>query len=454
MISPRVSRRSMVKAIAATAVGAPLIWQRRSALGMDANSRPVFAAIGVGGEGSFARGSKIAQNAAAFADIVAVCDVDRRHAEAFSAKFGNKLRIYNDYRELLDKEKLDLVTIGTPDHWHVPISVAALKAGLHVYCEKPLTLTIEEGQIIGRVVKETGKVFQVGTQQRSEFALRFLQAVVLAKSGRLGKHLHAYVGIGGGPEGGPFPTAQAPEYFDWNMWLGPAPKREYTVERTHKTFRWWLEYSGGKMTDWGAHHIDIAQWALGVDHTGPVEIEGTGNFPSYIPENYDVQAFLAGEIELPNGYNTATTFDITLKYANGATLNVQPSAKGNGGNGILIEGELGRIFVNRGRLSGKPVEDLTEADWKWINEEVVKLYKGKEPGNHMKNFFDCLADGSVPISDVWTHHRTMTSCHMCNLTLLLRRKLRWDPDKEEFIGDEQANALRSRPRRKGFELEV
>ena len=453
MKQTELTRRSFLKGMAAAGAAVPYTWTGQHAKAEDVNSQLTFAAIGVGGPGSFARGGKIARSASALARPLAVCEVDRNHADGFNEKFDNKLKVYKDYRELLDKEKVDFVTIGTPDHWHVPIAIAALRAGCDVYCEKPLTLTIDEGKRICRVVEETGRVFQVGTQQRSENDSRFLQAVALARSGRLGKKLTAYVGIGGVSAKAPFETTAPPDYLDWDFWLGPAPKVPYTVQRCHKTFRWWLEYSGGKMTDWGAHHIDIAQWALGAESSGPVEIEGTGTFPDYIPENYDPEDFFAGKRTLPNGYNAAMKFDINLTYADGNLINVQPNARGDNGNGILIEGEKGRIFVNRGRLTGKPIEELTTADKEWLDGEVVKLYKGKQPGNHMGNFFECIKDRTQPVSDVWTHHRTMTACHMCNITLLLRRKLNWNPVTEEFVGDDQANGLLSRPRRKGYTIE-
>ena len=444
-----LSRRTFLQSMAAAGAAAPFVWTDRSTVAEDLNSQLTFAAIGVGGPGSFARGGKIARDAAKHARPVAVCEVDRNHANMFNDEFDNKLTVYKDYRKLLEKENIDFVTIGTPDHWHVPIAIAALRAGCDVYCEKPLTLTIDEGKQICKVVEETGRVFQVGTQQRS--ASRFLQAVAIAQSGRLGDNLKAYCGIGGAPAQGPFQPTTAPDYLDWDFWLGPAPKVPYTVERSHKTFRWWLEYSGGKMTDWGAHHIDIAQWALGLDKSGPTRIQGTGTFPDYIPKDIDPVAFFAGDVKLPNGYNAPSNFNIDLSFGDGQLINVQPKARGDNGNGILIEGDKGRIFVNRGRITGKPIEELTEADKEWLDGEVVKLYKGRQPGDHMQNFVECMKDGTQPISDVWTHHRTMTACHLCNITLLLGRELEWDPVKEEFIGDDQANRLLSRPARKGYE---
>ena len=216
-------------------------------------------------------------------------------------------------------------------------------------------------------------------------------------------------------------------------------------------FRWWYEYSGGKMTDWGGHHVDIAQWALGQDHSGPVRVRAQGAFPPIVPDNFHWDAFLNGEITLPSAYNTATEFSIDLEYANGTVLNVnhhyQRDDGTDFGNGILFEGDAGRIFVNRGKLEGKPVDNLTEKDHEEINELVAKLFRGKQTGHHMQDFFACIEDRKLPISDVFTHHRTMTSCHLCNIALMLGRELTWDPQNENFVGDEQATALMARKSR-------
>jgi predicted dehydrogenase len=410
------------------------------------------AAIGVGGSrGAFSQGRADANRAAQFGRMIAVCDVDAVHNAEFNSKYDNKLKMYTDYRELLEREKPDIVVIGTPDHWHVPISITALKAGCHVYCEKPLTLTIEEGFRIRKAVKESGRVFQVGTQQRSENDNRFLKAIAIVKSGRLGKNLKAHCAIGGSPVGGPFPTTPPPEGLNWDMWQGPANAADYSLER-RKEFRWYFDYSGGKMTDWGAHHIDIAQWALGHDHSGPVKVSGTGKFGPIVPDKFDWIAYLEGREKLPNGYETPSEFDINLEYADGSVIHVcdeykSEDGKTKHGNGILFEGEEGRIFVDRGQLSGKPVEEMTKQEQEKLDEAVTKLYGGRQPGNHMMNFFDCVENGGTPISDVETHHRTMTCCHLCNIALMLGRELKWDSKKEKFEGDEQATMLMSRPRR-------
>ena len=450
------SRRKFLKNTAATTAALttmPYIFTSEVS-GREFDDDLTVACIGVGGSrGRYNRGRSIAHQASKFGKMIAVCDVDSLHTQEFNAakQYGGKLKEYVDYRKMIDTEKPDIVTIGTNDHWHVPIAIYALKAGCDVYCEKPLTLTIDEGKQVCKVVKETGKVFQVGTQQRSEMERRFLKAVAMIQGGYIGDNVNAYVAIGGAPGQGPFENTEVPENLDWDFWVGPAQSAEYSLER-RKFFRWYMEYSGGKMTDWGAHHIDIAQWALGLDTTGPTSIKGTGEFGNVVPDQFNWVDFFNGKAELKNGYNAATTFDVDLSFANGSVINVNDEYVSEDGktkfpNGILFVGSRGRIFVNRGKLTGKPVEELTDSDNKNLEVAMAKLYKNKPISGHMKNFFDCVKDRSEPISDVYTHHRTMTSCHMCNLALMVGEELKWDPEKEIFIGNETANQLMKRESR-------
>ncbi len=442
----RSTRRDFLQhtaALAAAGSAIPHFFTAGTAKARSANDRLGVGAIGTGG-----MGSGIGHNAGNRGEMRACADVDRNHAERFAERYEGRCAIYQDYRRLLDRDDIQVVTIGTPDHWHTKIAIEAMQSGKHVYCEKPLTLTIEEGQLICQVVRQTGVVFQVGSQQRSDRD-RWLNAVALARSGRLGKPLTATCSLGAGPSGGPFATADPPPHLDWDLWLGQCPVVPYTPQRCHGNFRWWLEYSGGKMTDWGAHHVDIAQWGLGHEHTGPVEIEGEGDFPT-IPDDFDPVAFFAGKQELPNGYNTATTYSVTATFADGAKIVIQDGPD----NGVWFEGDQGRIFVNRGRLSGRPIEELTDADHKWLREETAKLYKGAPFHGHMGNFFWCIENDHEPVSDVFTHHRALTTCHMANHAMLLGRKLRWDPEKEDFIGDEVASALIARPRRAPYDIEI
>ena len=480
------SRRSFLQTssiVTATAAFVPYIFSSTSSgATVDLNSKKTIAAIGVGGSrGAYDRGTKIATQAAKYGELIAVCDVDQLHNEEFNKKFKRDLSMYTDYRKLFEEQKPDLVTIGTPDHWHVPIAIQALESGCDVYCEKPLTLTIAEGKIIEDAVKRTGKVFQVGTQQRTEENQLFMYAVAIVQSGRLGDDVNAFVAIDSGPNGGPFPTTEVPEGLDWDMWLGPAPKTDYSKER-RQSFRWFLEYSGGKVTDWGAHHIDIAQWALGLDQTGPTSVSGKGSFAKGVPDNFDWDQYLNGEMKSPNAYNAARSFNIDLEFESGRTISVNNKYVNGStefGNGILFEGSKGRLFVNRGKLQGSLIKEMfgmniesTKVDGRRTSnhkeavanldpklaeefkEAFLKLHKGKQNTSHMKNFFDCVDDRSEPISDVWSHVNTMNSCHLCNIALMVGRDLKWNPKVRNFGDDSEANALLSRKRRDGFKLNV
>lgn len=476
------TRRSFLKStsLAGAAAATPYVWTSSYARAADANSKPTIAAIGVGGSrGRYNQGRAIANSAAHHGQMIAVCDVDELHNEEFNAAYDGKLNTYQDYRKLFEKEKPDVVTIGTPDHWHVPIALHALEHGADVYCEKPLTLTISEGELIRKAVENSGRVFQVGTMQRSWNL--FTYAVAIVRSGRLGENVEAHCGIDGAPTGGPFDTTAVPEGLDWDLWLGPAAKEDYSLER-RKFFRWYLEYSGGKMTDWGAHHVDIAQWALGLDHTTPERISGQGVMTPIIPDDFNWQQFLDGEADLPNGYNAATKFNIDLDFAEGQKITVNnryESGSTKFGNGILFKGEKGRMFVNRSKLQGAVVKDIfgdnlekkrgengrqvnnykecidrvDDATRAEFAEAFKTLNKGKVITSHMKNFFSCIEDRSEPMSDVESHVNCMNSLHMCNIMLMLGRELKWDTQAQNFGSDDQANALMSRKRRAGFELE-
>ncbi len=394
----------------------------------DKRDCPRLGAIGVGG-----RGTDIANLALPFADIVAICDVDREHADRARSKLtDNKADVFEDYRHVLDRQDIDVVTIGTRDHWHAKIAIEAMQAGKDVYCEKPMTLTIEEGRQIAQVVKQTGCVMQVGTQQRSgEYGGQFLTAVAMVREGRIGKVRRVTIGLSRPPQGGPFATRSIPSQLNWDMWLGQAPQVDYCPERCGAGARWWYEYAGGQLTNWGSHHVDIAQWAIGMEQSGPTAIAGSATHPN-----------------VPNGYNTATAFHIQCQFPNGVEIVI-----GDGfDHGILFEGDAGRFFVNRGKITGKPVEQLREQP---LPEDAIsQLYRGRRPGSHMRNFFDCVRAREQPISDVFTHHRTLTTMHLANICIRLGRSLVWDPDTEQILGDDEANSMQSREQRRGYEVVV
>jgi predicted dehydrogenase len=383
------------------------------------NDRLRFGAIGTGPQGMGITG-----RAQRFGDIVAVCDVDRTRAEEAKEKFGGQAEIYEDYRKLLDRNDIDAVTIGTPDHWHTAICLAALRSGRDVYCEKPLTLTIDEGKLLVRTVQETGRILQVGTQQRSD--ARFRLACELVRNGRIGKLKKITVTLPPAVEGGPFETKPVPENLNWDFWLGQAPYVDYIPERCHYTFRWWFEYSGGTMTDWGAHHMDIAHWGMGIENGGPLEIEGHGTLPN-----------------IPNGYNVPNNFTVDYLYPDDVHVHVNI-----GDNGVLFEGDKSRVYVNRGRITGKPYEELAENP---LPEDRIRLH---ESNDHMGDFVKSVRTREQPVSDVVSQHRSVSACHLANISMRLGRKLKWDPEQELFIDDSEANSMLRRPQRAPYQIEA
>ncbi len=394
------------------------------------NDRPQIGCIGMRYQGTV-----IAEKARAYGDIVAICDVDRNVREQARAAFGSTPKIYEDYRDLLARGDIDVVTIGTPDHWHAKMLIDACRAGKDVYCEKPLTLTVDEGKLIRKVVQETGRVVQVGSWHRSDH--RFRQAAEMVRQGRIGRLQRVDIVLGKNVVGGPFRIDDPPPNINWDLWQGQTASVPYIHERCHYTFRWWYEYSGGQMTDWGAHHIDIAQWAIGEN---PIEVEATSTMPT-----------------VENGYNVAVDFEAIYRYPGGVVMTVSDTGR----NGIMFTGEQGRIFVNRGTLSGKPVEDLVRSP---LPRESFRLYdfdnldrpprsdKLDSIVNHMGNFFDCIKVRKRPISDVESQHRSVTTCHIGNIAMWVGRPLKWDSQAEQFIDDSEANSHLQRSQRPGFEI--
>ncbi|AGA31067.1 Gfo/Idh/MocA family protein [Singulisphaera acidiphila] len=441
----RQTRRDFLRASAAATSGGillPYVNPRGRTMADETrspNERPRVGCIGLGGMG---RGD--AKAVKRYGDILAVCDVDRKHAEfARDEKtIGNgKADIYEDYRKLLDRNDIDIVTISTPDHWHTRIAIAALRAGKDVYCQKPLTLTIDEGKQLRKVVEETKRILQVGTQQRSEDKNRFLTAVAMVHDGRIGKVKRVTCVIGATPdEGKTFRKTEPPTELNWEMWLGQAPKVDYIAERCHNNFRWWYEYSGGKMTDWGAHHVDIAQWAIGMDQSGPKTVE-------VLSAEHPVP-FKDGMPMVDDRYNTATAFLVRCLFPNDVELLIRHDTE----NGVEFEGEKGSFFVSRSKLVGEPVDEL---DKNPIPESaLIALRKGKRLDSHMGNFIECVRDRATPVSDVASHHRMLTTCHLANIALRLGRSLTWDPVSEQIVGDPDANKWLGREQRKGYEIDA
>ena len=437
------SRREFVKQSAILAAAGSVVpyfpWSQKAFANMSANDRFRIGCIGLGG-----MGTGDAHEHIKFGDILAVCDVDSSHAE--KAKEDEHIGrgtadMYGDYRKVLERNDIDVVSVVTPDHWHVKIAIEALEAGKHVFCQKPLTLTLEESQLIRNACKKhQDKVFFVGTQQRSDRGL-FLRAINMVHKGLLGEIKKITVGIDGGDVGGPFPKIAPPPELNWEMWQGQAPVHEYIKERCHYQFRWWYEYSGGKFTDWGAHHVDIATWAIkhGELGMGPVEIDGTD-------AKHPVK-FVDGYPTVDDCYNTANDYDVICKFPNGIEMHVTS----RGDNGILFEGTEGRMFVNRSKITGKPIEENWDQG-KYEEADVVALYKGKPFEGHKDNFYRCIREGGLPVSDAFSHVQALNTCHLCAIAARLNRVIRWDPKAEKIVGDEQAAAFFARQPRTGYEI--
>jgi predicted dehydrogenase len=429
------SRRGFLRAStsALVAAGLPLWYAREVAAAREeASSKPkrkigpndtiVMAAIGCGGQGRGIMRSAAGREGVKF---VAVCDVDTRHAQqAVEDLGGGDIKVYKDYRELFANEELDAVTIGTPDHWHTLPALAAIRAGVDVYCEKPLTLFLDEGKVLVKAAREHDTVFQVGSQQRSD--ARYRLACELVRNGRIGKIKEVEARIGRNPVGGPFKEARVPDELDWDFWLGQTPEVAYVPERCHYEYRWWQAYSGGKMTDWGAHHNDIAQWALGYDGSGPVKVDADGSPWPVLPHSYDMPE----------------RFVCTATYDNGTVLKTMS----DGENGNLFTGEDGWIFVNRGKIEASDQALIDEP----LGDDAVRLYVSND---HMGNFLDCVRSRETPICDVEIGHRSVSVCHLDNIALNLRRELTWDPEQERFVDDDEANALLRREMRSPWTLD-
>jgi predicted dehydrogenase len=450
MTSPLPSRRSFLGTTAA--VGGALILPGGVLGAADkpaASERITVGFIGTGNQGTNDLkgflGDKRVQ-------VVAVCDLNKESpgywdgkvagreparrlvddhyaAERKSGKYKG-CDAYTDFRELLGRKDIDAVVICTPDHWHAIPVIAACKAGKDIYCQKPLSLTISEGRAMSDAVKKYKRVFQTGSQQRSDS--NFRRAAELVRNGRIGKLHTVRCGLPGGrPDFGKTGDRKKPEEvpagFDYETWLGPAPKKPYAPARCHVNFRWIYDYSGGQVTDWGGHHPDCAQWGMGTEQTGPIEIlNAKGEFP---PDPL---------------WDTATEFYFEAMYENGVKLIISNKEK----SGVTWEGSEGSVWANRGKHDANPKSILTSE----IKPGEVHLYKSD---NHYRNFIDCVLSRGETAAPVEVAHRSITICHLGNIALRLgRKKLRWDPVKEQILGDDEAAKMLSRPYREPWKLEA
>ena len=430
VVKPRyLSRRTFLKsaasALAATAARAII---PASALGRNGSVAPsnriVMGCIGVGGMGTDDLRGFMGKPEVR---IVAVCDVDKGHRDEakriVDKGYGNNdCAAYNDFREITRRGDVDAVCIAAPDHWHVIPAVDAVKHGKDAYVEKPLTLTIREGRILSDTARRYCRVVQTGSQQRSD--MRFRRASELIRNDRLGKIHTVNVRIPANnrtcdPTWGPQPV---PEGFDYDFWLGQAPWEPYHPQRCHYQFRFLFDYSGGQVTNWGAHYLDVAQWSLGMDDSGPVEITGKGEFPT------------------SGLFTTATNVRFECVYAGGVRLICTTRQDGVFDGTVKFEGAGGWIEVNRDGITSEPASILREP----IGTQEIHLYESRD---HQQDFLDCIRTRARPVADVEIGHRSATVCHLGNIAMFLGRNLHWDPRAEHFINDEEADRMTSRAMR-------
>ncbi len=437
----RISRRGFLGQVVSAGMGSAVLPYLipSSAIGKDKNVPPseriTLGIIGTGDHG-------INRNIKRFlpepdVQIVAVCDVDRsrrleaknliesRYAETMPSGAYKGCDDYNDFRKIIEREDIAAIMNATPDHWHVIPSVMAADAGKDVMCEKPLSLTVLEGRILSDALKRNDRVFQTATENRS--VPEYHRMCELVRNGRIGKLHTIYVDLPSGHSmrKESFENVPVPEGFDYDMWLGQAPEAPYCPARCHWNFRWILDYSAGMLTDWGAHMIDLAQWGNDTEYTGPVEVDGKGWFPQ------------------KGLYNTATSFRIEYKYANGVKLIVTSKKPG-----IRFEGSDGWI-ANRGWRA--PLEASSPAILnEKIGPEETHLYTCTS--GEQRNFLDCMKSRKLCYAPAEVGHRTISIAHIGHISMVLNRKLKWDPEKERFIDDPAANWMLSRPMREPWTL--
>ena len=422
-----MNRRTFLKsstAAAGAAVALPQIVPS-TVFGADAPSdRIVMGAIGTGGQGT---GNLRGFLGSRQVQMVAVCDVDKAHRDRakkyVDSKYKSKdCKAYNDFREITRDKEIEAVSIATPDHWHTLPAIDAAKNGKDMYVEKPLTLTIREGRVLADTVKRYGRVLQTGSQQRSDSKFRL--ACELVRNGRIGDLKNVLVRIPGNNRScKTWKPEPVPDGFDYNFWLGPAPEAPYCKARCHYQFRFILDYSGGQVTNWGAHYLDIAQWGIGTDDSGPVEIADAG-----------------GEFPTKGLFTTATKVNFKAKYANGVTLQCK-----TGGGSTRFEGTKGWIDVTRGRIKTEPAALAKET----FGADEIHLYKSS---NHRGNFLDCIRTRKQPICNAEIGHRSASLCHLGNIAMLCKKTLKWDPKTEKFPDDKRANSMVSRTMRDPWSL--
>jgi hypothetical protein len=431
--SPSLTRRTFIQrsSLATAALAVPNVVPSRL-FGRSAPSNKIT--MGLIGAGNI--GTAHLDTLLGLADtvrVLGVCDVDRERretaAERINREYGsNDCKPYADFRELNRRADIDAILICTPDHWHALNAIDAIRNGKDIYIEKPLTLTIAEGRALVNEARKYDRVVQHGTWQRS--MKRMHDLVEFVRSGGLGKleYIECLIGANNRHVGATWQTEPVPEDLDWDMWLGPSPWRPYTFNGCHYNFRFIADNASGQMTNLGAHCLDIGQWVLDMDNSGPVEVEGHGDFPS------------------SGLFTTPTKIDVSYRYANGVRMYCRTDLAVSGNNTSRFFGERGWLDIGYSKMSASDPNLLREMQ---APNKRVKVPASK---NHYDNFFDAMRTRQRTIADVETAHRTTTVCNIGQIAMALGRKLRWDPVKEEFVGDAMANRLRSRPMRAPWSL--
>lgn len=441
------SRRQFLRGAVGTTIavaGFPQIVPS-SVLGLNGATSPsnkiTMGFIGTGNQGTndmkgFLRDDRV--------HVVAVCDVNKRGPGYWNGKIAGRdpareivesyytekkpasnykgCDTHRDFRDLLDRKDIDAVEVATPDHWHAIPSILAAKSGKDVYCQKPLALTVAEGRAMSQAVSRYKRVFQTGSQQRSD--RRFRHGCELVRNGRIGKLLEVECGLPGGrPDFGKNGDRKLPEPvpagFDYDFWLGPAPESPYAPARVGVNYRWIYDHSGGQLTDWGGHHPDIAQWGMGTTYTGPVAIKN--------PKG------VWAEDEL---WNTATEYSFEAHYRSGVVMKISDKFT----MGVKFKGTDGWVHVNRGKIDASSKALLDEE----FGENEIRL---PVSDNHYRNFIDCVISRDEPVAPVEQAHRSISVCHLGNIAMLLGRDLKWDPEREQVLGDHVAHSMLNRPYR-------
>ncbi len=416
------TRRGFLKASLAAAV-APYAITRFSLAENPPSERITVGLIGTGNRGTSLLGGLGALDEA---QVLAVCDIDgarlaKALATARNRSGQNACQAYRRWREVVAREDIDAVIVATPDHWHALMTIAAARAGKDIYCEKPLCTTIEEGQAMVAAVRRHGRICQTGSQQRSDRNFRF--ACQLVRNGRIGKLKTITAGLTASHA--PHPQDRPSDDFDFDTWLGPAPRVPFHPQRTHWNFRWILDYSGGQLTDWGAHQVDIAQWGHGTSDTGPVEIE------------------LNGPVRFTDNplYDAPEQFTFTSTFADGVKLVTSSRAD----RGIRFEGSEGTLFVKRGWLVANPRHLLDTR----FGPDAVQLPVSH---NHLADFLQAVKTRRDPIAPVEHGHRSISICHLGAIAMRLGRKIRWDPQAQTIGGDPAAARMLGRAYRQPYQL--